>query len=82
MKWLKSFLAGLAGVAFLILSAYRSGKRRERERLEAQRMAEMAEAQGRRIDVLTKARDIKNEVANADSDELARRVRRWTREGD
>ena len=82
MKWLKSVLAGVAGVAFLILSAYRSGANRERERAEAQRMAEHAESQGRRIDVLTKARDIKNEVANADSDELARRVRRWTREGD
>ena len=82
MRWLKSFLAGLAGVAFLLLSAYRSGKRRERERAEAQRMAEMAEAQGRRIDVMRKANEIKSEIDRLPTSDLDDRLRRWERKSD
>lgn len=43
---MRKILAGLRGVWFLLSGAYHAGARREREKREAQRQAEMAESRG------------------------------------
>lgn len=82
MTRLKGIFAGLAAVLFMLASAYRSGANRERNKAEAQRLAEHAESQGRRLEALRKTQEIQNEINRLPADDLAHRLRRWTRPGD
>lgn len=78
----KAWLA-VGAVAAAVAIYWRGGtaaKQAERERQEARRMAEHAEAQGRRIDVVKTAEDKRDEVRTDTDDDLADRVRRWTKD--
>lgn len=74
--------AGAAAAFFAMLwRAKNKGKLEERERQERQRQAELAEAQGDRIDKMRVAQEVRNEAAGLSGDELDRRLReRWGRE--
>lgn len=82
MIWNKlySWIAGAALVVAALLGIRRAGTMAERERQEAQRAAEMAEAQADRIDKMRRANEIKNGVSAAAGGDVRERLRKYYRD--
>ena len=72
-------LAGIVAAAAILWRTWSGGVKRERERQEARRNAELAQAQEKRIDTIKTAQDVKDETDAATDDDTARRLRNWTR---
>lgn len=79
--WL--FVGGVAAAVAIYWRGGTAAKQAERERQEARRLAEMAEAQQRHIDDLRKLQEKRDEVADMSDDDVSRRLRdKWTRPED
>jgi hypothetical protein len=81
----KAGLAAGAAAAALVIwwRAWTGGTRRERERQEARRAAELAKSQGKRLDKLNTAQEVRNATDARPDDDVSRRLReRWTRADD
>lgn len=79
---LYGWLAGAVAIVLALLGIRRSGAMSEREKQEAQRAAEHAEAQGKRLDTTREAQWRRDEIANADAADIDERLRGWTRDRD
>ena len=73
-------LAGIGAAAAILWRAWSGGAKRERERQEARRAAEMAEAHGNRLDTMKTAQESRDAANNATDDDVAHRLRSWTRD--
>lgn len=75
-------IAGL-GLLAVVLGIRKSGARAERERQEARRTAEHAEALGARQEVINKTQGVRDETDRMSDRDVADRLRdRWTRSDD
>lgn len=72
-------LAALVAFAAILWRTWSGGAKRERERQEARRNAELAQAQQRRIDTIKTAQDTRDETDATTDDDVSRRLRNWTR---
>lgn len=69
----------VAALVAIYWRAWTGGIKRERERQEARRAAEMAESQGHRADALNTAQEVRDATDARSDDDVARRLRdRWT----
>ena len=76
-------IGAVAAILAMWWRAWSGGARRERERQEARRAAELAESQQRHIDDLRKLQETRDEVDALSDDDVHRRLRdRWTRPQD
>lgn len=80
MEWLYGALAGLVALGVALWRAYRSGVNRERDRQDAQRQAEHAEAMGDHLDKMRARDEVRKELDSVSSDYLDERLRGWRRD--